>query len=791
MIKNYFKTAWRSLLKNKGYSLLNIIGLAAGMAVALLIGLWIQYQFSYDKFLPNHENVYKAGKQYMDNGTRQMVMATPQPLSETLRRDVPGIEYVAKTDWMKPHGLTVGDKKLEIRGAMVEKDFLKIFQYPFVKGNANSALQDPYSIVLSQATATALFGDKDPINKVVRMDNEQDFKVTGIIKDVPGNSTLQFSFLAPLTYYLQKEGLKPSGGDWSNLTFQTFVSLQPNVTAAQVQPLLNTIIAQYNPLDYKEDKGVIALQPLNKWHLYGDYKNGQATGFIDYVKMFGIIGILVLLIACINFINLSTARSEKRAREVGVRKAIGSLRSQLIFQFLIESVLMVIVAFCICLLVVQLLLPYFNQLTSSFISIPYASETFWLSMVAYVLLTGIIAGSRPAFYMSSFRAVKVLKGSTQIGRLALIPRKVLVVLQFTCSIALIISTVIIYQQIQYAKSRPTGYNTNSLVMTNASPDIKQNFPALKNDLLQSGVVTAVTQSSSPVTNITNSNSIMEWPGQTAGESVDVATIGVADVDYFSTMGMQLVQGRNFEGDVDSLDVIVNESAVAGMRLKDPVNKIIRWGGSDHAVRIIAVAKNVIMGSPFSKPRPALFFFDSHRARVVTYRLSPSVNAQQAIATLTGIFNKYNPSFPYVYTFVDDAYAAKFDLELLIGKLAGLFAALAIFISCLGLFGLAAYTAEQRNKEIGIRKVLGATVIQIWLMLSRGFVELVLISCLIATPVTLYFVNGWLQQYDYRISIGANVFIVSSAVAILVTLLTISFQSIKAAIANPVKSLRTE
>jgi len=792
MFKNYLKTAWRNLVQNKVYSLLNILGLAAGMAVALLIGLWVNYQLSYDRFLPNHDNVFKVGKQYIDQGTKQVVMATPQPLADALIKDVPGVKYVARTDWMKPHGLSVGDKKLYRPGGMVENNFLKIFQYSFIKGNVNSALQDPYSIVLSQSTAVALFGNEDAVNKVVRIDNEHDLKVTAVIKDVPANSTLQFSFLVPFEYALRNvEGLKANANNWSNLTIQTFVVLQPNVSYAQIQPALNTIIARYYPQEYKESKSVVTMQPMNDWHLYGDYKNGVATGFITYVKMFSIIGMLVLLIACINFINLSTARSEKRAKEVGIRKAVGSVRRQLIFQFLIESVVMVCIAFCICILIVQLVLPSFNQLTSSIISIPYTSSIFWLCMMAYVLFTGVIAGSRPAFYLSSFNPVKVLKGTMQIGKLALMPRKVLVVLQFTCSIVLIISTVIIYQQVQHAKDRPTGYNANRLMMTDASPDVKRNYVALKNELLQSKVVTDVTQSSSPVTENTNYNAILEWPGQMPGENVGVATVGIADADYFSTMDMKLLQGRNFKGDIDSLNVIVNESAVAKMNLKDPVNKLIRYGGSDEPVRIIAVAKDALMSSPFSKPEATVFFYNSNRARVVTYRLSPSVNAQQAITTLTGIFNKYNPSFPYEYKFVDDVYAAKFKLELLIGKLAGLFAALAIFISCLGLFGLAAYTAEQRNKEIGIRKVLGASVAQIWLLLSKDFILLVLISCIIAAPVALYFLQNWLQQYEYRISIGANVFIASSVAAILITIITISFQSIKAAVANPVKSLRSE
>ena len=792
MIRNHFKIAWRSILTNKGYSLLNILGLAGGMAVALLIGLWVHYQFSYDTSLEGHDKVFKVGKQYTDKSIRQTVLSTPQPLAEVLRKDALGIQYVARTDWMQSHGLQVDDKKVSLPGGMVGEDFLHIFKHPFLKGNADNALEDPYSVVLSQSTARALFGNDDPLNKTVRIDNSHDLKVTGVIEDVPANSTLQFSFLVPMAYYIQNtEVLKENASNWSNYTFQTFVSLKPGVSYARIQPAIKNIFAKYDPQDDKKANSELILQPMNNWHLYGSYENGVATGFIDYVKMFSIIGVLVLLIACINFVNLATARSEKRAREVGIRKTIGSLRSQLIMQFLTESVLMVFLAFCICLLIVLLALPAFNTLTDVPISIPYSSGIFWLCMVAFIIITGLIAGTRPAFYLSSFKPTKVLKGVSKAGTLAALPKKALVVLQFTCSIALIIGTVIIYQQVQHAKNRPTGYSTSQLVMTEATPDIKRNFDALKNDLLQSGVVTEVTQSSSPVTENTNFNGILQWPGHTSDENIGVATVGVADPDYFATMDMNLLDGRNFKGTVDSLNVVVNESAVAAMQLDNPVNKMIRFGVIDQPVRIIGVVKDALMSSPFSKPQSTIFFYNSNRGRVITYRLKPAVNAQQALVTLTDIFNKYNPSVPYIYNFVDEAYSSKFKLEVLIGKLAGIFATLAIFISCLGLFGLVAYTAEQRKKEIGVRKTLGASISQIWLLLSKDFAVLLFISSFIAAPVAFYFLHNWLQQYEYRITISAWVFIATMLLSIIVALVTVSFQAIKAAIANPVKSLRTE
>ena len=786
--------AWRNLVNNKVYSALNILGLATGMAVALLIGLWVYYQFSYDRFLPGYQNIYRVKYRSNNNGDILTQDATCLPLANAIKKDVPGVEYVVQTDWMGGHGLTAGDKKLYLNGARAGSDFLKMFQYPLLKGNADEALKDPYSIVLTESTAISLFGKEDPINKIVRFDNEDDLKVTAILKDIPGNSTFRFNYVIPFSYYLATSSwVKNSLTDWGNNSFQTFVALQPNVSYAVVEPKLNPLLLKYASDIYKPAKAEVFMHPMKDWHLYTDFKNGYAVGgFIEYVKMFSIIGVLVLLIACINFMNLSTARSEKRAREVGIRKAIGSQRRDLIFQFLVESIVITILSFTLSLVFVQLALPAFNALNKTTISIPYDNSEFWIIMTSYVLLTGLLAGSRPAFYLSSFKPVKVLKGSVQPGRSATLPRKILVVLQFTCSIALIISTIIVYQQIQYAKQRPIGYDANRLMMTDVSVDLSRNYEALKNELLQSGLVTSVTKASNGVTDLESYNHVDDWQGKLPGETLGgMATVALSDANYFKTLGMQLKEGRNFTGDLnaDSLSVILNEAAVKRLRFKEALNQNITWALGKQ--RVIGVVKDALMNSPFSAAEPTFFVYEPDWENTIMYRLSPTVNTHDAIAKLTPIFNKYNPSFPYLYHFADESYAEKFNVEVLVGKLAGVFAALAIFISCLGLFGLAAYMAEQRTKEIGIRKVLGASVSQVWLLLSKDFIALVMISCVIASPVAFYFLNNWLLKYDYRISIGAGVFIVSGVMAILITIITISFQAIKAALANPVKSLRTE
>jgi putative ABC transport system permease protein len=791
MLISYFKTAWRNIIRSKWYSVLNILGLATGMAVTLLIGLWVYDQFSYDKFLPDYQRVYQVLSNYGVDANVSTQGSTPTKLADVLRSEFPEIEYVSETDWFAAHGLTVGDKKLYIEGGQVQGDFLKLFGFTLLRGNAGAVLKDPYSIVLTESTAKTLFGQQDPLGKTVRFDNLNDLKVTGILKDLPNNSSFSFSYLVPFSYY---ELTTPWVKNMRTMTFGSgnafmqWVKLRPGVSYARLASKIKDIEKRDNDENAKTTE--IILQPLADLHLYTTFKNGkEAGGFIDYVRMFGIIGLLVLAIACINFVNLTTARSEKRAREVGIRKAIGSRRKNLVIQFLAESFMIVFFAFLLSILFAQVALPAFNGLTQSRLSLPYSNGLFWLLMAGCLCIIALAAGSRPAFYLSSFKPVKVLKGTLRIGKSATLPRKILVVLQFSCSIALIISTVIIYQQIQYGRDRPTGDNLNRLMVTGGSPDLVRNFTALKNELLQKGIVSSVTLSSCAATWINLHDEIAEWPGKKPGERISLATVWV-NKDYFKTLGMTLKEGRDFNGVSDKATVILNEAAVKRIGLKEPLNQVIKY---DTTRTIIGVAKDALMQSPYSPADPTMFVYDLDPSpqSVVLYRLSPNMGTQDAITKLGPVFSKYNPSYPYDYDFEDTDYAAKFNAEILVGKLAATFAGLAIFISCLGLFGLAAYMAEQRNKEIGIRKVLGASISQIWLLLTRDFFVLVLISCLIASPIALYFLRNWLQNYDYRITIGPWVFIAAAISAIIITVVTISFQAIRAALANPVDTLRTE
>jgi putative ABC transport system permease protein len=796
MIRNHFLVAWRNLLKNKGYTSINIVGLAIGMAVTLLIALWAVDQYSYDRFLPGYQQVYHIKMNFTgqhDGTTTQD--ATSLPVADVLRKEVPGINRVAETNNIgnEASDLVVGDKKLYLKGGAAGSAFWQIFPFPFEKGDPATVFRDPFSIVIDQSTAKALFGDKDPLNQAIKIDNDKIVKVTGVIKDIPANSSLQFSFLLPFAFEEQtQDWIKQSRTHWTYNSFEIFVQLDPGASSAQIAPKIRNLVYDRSP-EMRPGKPAIWLQPYKDMHLYSTYKNGNvAGGFIDYVHLFTMIGLLVLVIACVNFMNLSTARSEKRAREVGVRKALGSQRKDLIVQFLTESVVIAGIASILAMLLVQLLLPAFNGMTRESIRMPWSSPVFWCCMLGYVLVTGLFAGSRPAFYLSSFSPVQVLKGTVISGRAATLSRKALVVMQFSCSVALIISTIIVYRQIQYARDRPTGYDADRLMMTDMSADLAKNFPVLREEMIQSGVVQDAATSSSVVTEMQSHCMLNNWPGKTAAdEAVNIGTVWVSG-SYFKTVGMKIIAGRDFSADIhaDSAGVILNEAAVRRIGLKEPIGRMVTWNCFDGPVRILGVVKDALMESPFKPVAPAIFYH-SEWGNSVLYRLSARAKTQDALPFLARLFEKYNPAYPYSYKFVDEEYSHKFNLEVLVGKLAGIFAALAILISCLGLFGLAAYVAEQRTREIGIRKVLGASVSQVWMLLSKDFLLLVVISCVIASPIALYFLHNWLQQYDYRISIGPGVFVLAAAAAILITLLTVSFQAIRAALANPVKSIRTE
>ncbi|SFP65515.1 ABC transporter permease [Parafilimonas terrae] len=795
MLKNYFKIAWRNLVKNKVYSAINIVGLAAGMAVAMLIGLWISDEVTYDNYHTNHKELAQLMTVFVDNdGTRSASAAVAMPAGEELRSKY-GSDFknISMASWNFGHVLGVGNKKITGQGMWVEHNFPSMLSLKMIKGNIN-ALNDPSSVLISASIAKSLFGDADAINKTIRFDNKNDFKVAGVFEDLPHNTTLYDAklFLPWKKYITTEDWLKRAATQWNNHSWQCFVQLNDNVDVAKLTAKIkNVVMVHKNAATDGVEEAFI--HPMDKWHLYSDFKNGEATsGRIQFVWLFAVIGVFVLLLACINFMNLSTARSEKRAKEVGIRKTVGSVKSQLISQFLSESVLVAFLSFALAILLVIVLLPMFNKLADKSISIPWSNGAFWLLATAFTLLTGLIAGSYPALYLSKFEPIKVLKGTFRVGKYASLPRKVLVVVQFTFSIALIIGTIIVYKQILFAQNRPVNYDKAGLItIPMTTPDLYGHYDALRSDLIATGAVENMAESSSPTTAVYANQIGFNWQGKDPNTLPSFGTIGVT-VDFGKTIGWQIKEGRDFSKDfaTDSLGMILNEAAVKQINMKrDIVGQTIQF--NDRNYTVVGVIKDMVMESPYQPVTPTVFTYDPNWANVISIKMKPGVGVKDALGKIEAVFKKYNPSSPFDYSFNDEEYAKKFADEQRVGRLATFFTILAIFISCLGLFGLASFVAEQRKKEIGVRKVLGASVFNLWQMLSKEFALLVGISCLVAIPLAWYYLNGWLKHYNYKTDISWWIFVVSCVGALMVTLITVSFQAIKAAIANPVKSLRTE
>ncbi len=795
MFKNYLLIAWRNLLKNKIYSIINVLGLASGMAVAILIGLWIWDEVTYDRYHKNHDQLAQVMTTFIDNDNKMGTgEAVCMPIGDELRSKF-GSDFknISMASWNHSHVLTIGEKKITGNGMWVESNFPVMFSLRMLSGDIN-ALSDPSTILINASLAKTFFGDDDPINKTIRLDNKDDFKVAGVFEDFPRNTSLNDTklFLPWKKYITTEEWLKNAATQWNNHSWQAFVQVADKIDMdKETEKIKDIVMVHKNAATQGREQAV--LFPMNKWRLYSDFKNGKpAGGRIQFIWLFSIIGVFVLLLACINFMNLSTARSEKRAKEVGIRKTVGSMRGQLIRQFLSESVFVAFISFAFSILFVVLLMPLFNKLADKEIGLPWSNNFFWLMAILFTVFTGLISGSYPALFLSRFDPIKVLKGTYRIGRFASLPRKILVVIQFTFSIALIIGTIIVFKQIQYAKNRPVNYRSEGLISVNMStPELYKHYEAIRSDLLTTGVVDNVAESSSPTTAVWSNQIGFNWQGKDPSSLPSFGTIAVT-TNFGKTIGWHIKEGRDFSKDfaTDSLAMILNESAVTLIGMKrDIVGETIQFNDKNYTV--VGVVKDMIMGSPYKPVKATVFLYNPDWANIITVSIKEGSPVKTALSKIETIFKKYNPSSPFDYTFNDEDYAKKFSDEERIGKLATFFTILAIFISCLGLFGLASFVAEQRKKEIGVRKVLGASTYNLWRMLTKEFALLVFISCFIAIPLAWYYLNDWLKQYDYRTTIPIWIFIAAGIGALLVTLITVSFQSIKAAIANPVRSLRTE
>jgi putative ABC transport system permease protein len=785
MLKSYFKIAWRNLFQNKSFSITNVLGLTIGITCTILILLWVQDEVGYDRFHKNYSTVYKvmATRNFKNQifTDENMVL----PLARSIETDVPQVKQAVVTTHRYPTVFTYGQTKLKKQGYTVSEHFFNIFSWKFVKGNPTTALSDPSSVVLSKSAAIAFFGNDNPINKVLRVDNSREAKVTAVVDDAPGNSSLQFDYVFPFNY--SDDNIKASMNEWTNSSWTVFLQMVPGASVETLNKNINQLKYSHDPNDRKVSSYFTF--PMSKWRLYSDFKDGKNVGgMIEYVRLFTEVALIILLIACINFMNLSTARSEKRAKEVGVRKTLGSNKRQLIAQFFFESMILTVIAFLLSVVAVYLLLPGFNKLVDKQLVLDVRQPVFWLLSVSIIVITGLVAGSYPALYLSSFNPIMVLKGSFLAGKAAVLPRRILVVLQFVISILLISSTIVVYQQIKHVRNRDIGYNPNNLIMIPNTSDTQKNFTVIKDELLKTGKVNSVTRTFSPITEIWWKSPSPDYDGKPVNTNI-IFTGFSTDADFSKTLGIKILQGSDFSGSPsDSSSMLLNKAAVEAMGLKSPIGMQMRYGKN---YTVIGVMENVIMESPFKPVEPMMAYYRPDNSNYIDIRLNQSVQPQDALGTIESIFKRYNPAYPFEYTFADQEFGKKFITEELIGHITNLFAGLAIFICCIGLAGLASFTIEKRMREIGIRKVLGASVHQLVLLVSTEFLRLVLIAFIIAVPLTWWLMNNWLQKYAYRVNVSIGLFGIVGFLMFLLTLIVVSLNTMKAATANPVKTLRTE
>ncbi|MCW5910250.1 MAG: ABC transporter permease [Cyclobacteriaceae bacterium] len=806
MYKSYFKIGWRSLLKNKGYSYINVAGLTVGMAVTLLIGLWVLDEVSFNRYHKNYDRIAQVYQHQTVFNERKTNPAVPVPLANELKNVYRSdFKHVVPTWWIGSHVLSVGDKKIPRNGVFMAKEGLEMFSFEMLQGSWKS-LDDPSSVILSESTAQILFGDRDPVNQILKVDNLMDVKVTGVFKEIPFNSKFHsLQFISGWDLWVSANPwLKDDENNWNSddINFTDiiiYVEIEPTTTFESVSKKIEKI--KFNKLPHEQairENPQVFLQPMSRWHLHSQWENGQgAGGRIQFVWLFGIIGIFVLILACINFMNLSTAQSEMRAKEVGVRKTVGSARIQLIGQFFVETFLVVLAAFIFSIVLAAIALPGFNQLAEKEMTMPWTNPTFIAGALGFILFNTMLAGSYPALFLSSFQPVKVLKGTFRLGKLVHAPRKVLVVVQFSVSVTLIIGTITVWKQIQYAKNRPVGYTREGLIMVRKnSPDFFGKIQPLRNKLKQANAIVELAQSSSPVTETWFTFNNFNWQGKNPDAKI-AFTCSAVTYDYGTTMGWNFAQGRDYSRDfsTDSSAVILNQTAARLIGWKNPIDEEVIWSGMKFTV--IGVVQDMVVDSPYEPVRPAVYFIRNNfiqntlGAAWINIRLNPQLSTHEAIERVESVFKSVIPAVPFEFKFVDQEYERKFASEERVGKLASLFALLAIFISCLGLFGLTLYVAEQRTKEIAIRKIMGASITSLWKMLSKDFVALVILSFAIAVPVSYYFMFGWLQSYEYRTGMPWYLFAIVGIGTLVITLLTVSVQTIKAALTNPVDSLRSE
>ncbi|MEQ9425765.1 MAG: FtsX-like permease family protein [Cyclobacteriaceae bacterium] len=794
MYRNYFKIGYRNLLKNKGYSAINIVGLAMGMTVAIFIGLWIQDELSFNKHHANYDRIVQVMQHQSYEGYKTTERSIPFPLGPVLKDEYGSdFKHQVMASWTFDHILAKDNKAFSVSGNFIEPAIIPMLTLKLKEGDL-SALNSLNSIILSETIAKSLFGETDPMGQIIRIDNELTVSVTGIYEDIPINSKFKnLQFIAPFDLYVSsREWVQNARNKWGNNSFQIFAQVADNVDIPDLSRKIRNVKLEHAPEEAAFSPELF-LHQMKDWRLNSNWVNGvNSGGRMQYVWLFGLVGVFVLILACINFMNLTTARSEKRAKEVGIRKSIGSLRSQLIGQFYSESFLVVSLAFVCALLFALLIIPYFNQMVEKQMVLPVNQPIFWLISMVFILSTGFVAGSYPALYLSSFDAVKVLKGTFKAGKSASSFRRLLIIIQLTVSLILIISTLMVERQINHTLNRPLSYSQDGLIsLSTSSPSYYEKYDVLREELIRTKAISNMALSSSPLTRVNSTNSGLKWSEDETDINKEFATIRVS-TDYGKTINWEVLEGREFSKDfaTDNRSLIFNETAIKYMGLTDPISHPIKWNESDF--KIIGVVKDMVMESPFNAVNPTVFVFDDGEDAFTTiFKLNPEKSANESLLVIEKVFEEIVPMVPFDYSFIDEKHARKFANERLTAKLTGIFSGLTILINCLGLIGLTSFLAEQRTKEIGVRKVLGATISNIWRLLSREFFFLVILSCIVAMPLAYYFISNWLDAYEYRTNIPLWLFIATCGGVFLITILTTSFQSIRAAKMNPVKSLRSE
>ncbi|MBO0948395.1 ABC transporter permease [Fibrella forsythiae] len=785
MFRNYIKIAWRNIVKSKTFSLINVLGLALGMTCSLLILLWVNDERSINKFHVNGPRLYQVFENQKWTGNEvSTTSATPGPLAPALKAEIPEIDKTVKITWEEEHLLTVGEKAYKEKGRYASADLFQLFTFPLSHGNPKTAIVGATSIVISEKAALKFFGTTNVLGRVIKFDNKENRQITGVMRDIPETSTLKFDFVLPLGPHETKNEWM---NKWENNGIRTFALLHPAASPDRVNAKILNMVQQH---EKKVTTITTFLFPFEDTYLYSKFTNGQRDGGrIEYVRLFTVVAIFILIIACINFMNLATARSAKRAKEVGIRKVVGAERMYLVGQFIGEAILTAGMALVFAVVLVQLLLPAFNRLTEKQITIHYADPIYWLTLLGLALITGIISGSYPALFLSSLQPVRILKGTLRFNAGAVLFRQGLVVFQFALSLLLIIGTLIAGRQVDFIRTKNLGLDRENVVYMALEGDLPKQYESFKQELLQSPGIQDVSASGSDPMEIGNSTIGVEWTGKDPADKTLFTQMPVG-YDFLSTMKVKLLDGRDFSKNIvtDTTNYLINEEAARRMGMKNPVGQYLKFWQKPG--KIVGLVKNFHLNSLRVAIEPLILRLDTTYSSTLLVRTRPG-QTEKALASMRQLTKKYNPAYPFDYQFADESFEKQYKSETLIGKLANYFAILAIFIACLGLFGLAMFTAEQRTKEIGVRKVLGASVPNIVALLSKDFLRLVLIAILLASPVAWYAMSQWLLDFKYRIDIDWWVFALAGTIAIAIALFTVSFQSIKAALMDPVKSLRSE